>query len=69
VPPGIEPSNPGKRHEQLLADLQELIAEAQTLQRELSTVAGSTMSVQCFQCTQTIGRPSSRIRNTLKHQG
>ena len=62
----IGPASPEVNHKRLLADLQELITEAQTLQQDLKASQGHTVSAQSFQRSQKIESLSKRIRKTLK---
>lgn len=53
-------------HKQVLADLQQLIAESQALQKELQGTQGSTVSVQSIKRSQKLEDLSKKIRKTLK---
>ena len=60
------PPSPEANHKRLLADLQELISEAQMLQRDLQDAPGRTVSALSFKRSQKIESLSKRIRKTLK---
>jgi hypothetical protein len=62
----IPQPSPEANHKKLLADLQELITEAQMLQRDLQDPPGRTVSAQSFRRSQKIESLSKRIRKTLK---
>jgi hypothetical protein len=64
--PGITSPSPEDNHKQLLADVQELITEAQTLQQDLKVSRGRTVTAQSFKRSQKIESLSKRIRKTLK---
>jgi hypothetical protein len=49
-----------------LADVQELITEAQALQQDLNASLGRVVSVQSYKRSQKIENLSKRIRKTLK---
>ena len=49
-----------------MADLQELITEAQTPQQELEDPLGRTVSAQSFKRSQNMENLSKRIRKNLK---
>jgi hypothetical protein len=72
VPPlvSVRPEIPAPsleaNREHLLADVRELIAEAQTLQQDLKTSPGNTVSAQSYKRSQKIESLSRRIRKTLK---
>jgi hypothetical protein len=64
--PGIASPSAEDNHKQLLADIQELITEAQTLQQDLKASRGHTVAAQSFKRSQKIESLSKRIRITLK---
>ncbi len=66
VGPGTPAPNLETNHKRLLADVQELIAEAQTLQQDLKASPASTISAQSYKRSQKIESLSKRIRKTLK---
>jgi hypothetical protein len=66
VRPEIAPPSPEANRKRLLADLQELITETQTLQRDLQAALGTTVSVESLKRSQRIEMLSKRIRKTLK---
>ena len=66
VRPELAPPSPEANHKRLLADVQELIVEAHTLQQELHSTPRGTMSAQSFKRSQRIESLSKRIRKTLK---
>jgi hypothetical protein len=58
--------SPEANHKRLLADVQELITEAQALQHDLNASLGRVVSVQSYKRSQKIENLSKRIRKTLK---
>jgi hypothetical protein len=66
VRPEIAAPSPETNHKRLLADVQELITEAQTLQQDLKGSLGRTVSAQSYKRSQKIESLSKRIRKTLK---
>jgi hypothetical protein len=64
--PGTAPPNPEANHKQLLANVQELITEAQALQHDLQASLGRTVSAQSYRRSQKIENLSKSIRKTLK---
>ena len=66
VRPEIASPIPETNHRRLLADVQELITEAQALQQDLKSSLGRTVSAQSFKRSQKVESLSKRIRTTLK---
>ena len=62
----VEPVNAKAVRQRLLADLKELIAEAQTLQEELNTAPAGTVAAQSFKRAQKMESLSRKIRKALK---
>ncbi len=63
---GTAAPSPEANHKQLLADVRELIAEAQALQHDLESSLGRTVSAQSYKHSQKIESLSKSIRKTLK---
>jgi hypothetical protein len=66
VGPDTAPPNLEANHKRLLADVQELIAEAQTLQKDLKASPGTIVSAQSYKRSQKMESLSKKIRKTLK---
>ena len=58
--------SPEMRRKQMLADLEDLIKETQTLKQEVLVSRGQTVSAQSFKRSQKIEGLAKRIRKDLK---
>jgi len=66
VRPKIASPNAAANRQRVLGDLQQLVTESQTLQRDLEASPGGTVSAESFKRSQKIEMLSKRIRKTLK---
>ncbi|GEM_PF-7023321 len=66
VRPEVEPGSPDSNHKRLLAEVEELINEAKTLQEELHAAPAGSLPAQSFKRSQRIESLSKTIRKTLK---
>jgi hypothetical protein len=58
--------SPGMRREQMIADLKDLIREAEALQQEVQASRGQTVSAQSFKRSQKIEAVARRTRKNWK---